>query len=509
MGNSSASRSENSIAKFLMREEDDDEAYERPQSGSTTTTTTNSPNGNAPPSKAGKPLRSPKVGDPFVDLGVMLSIDSIYHGYQITSLIGKGSYGEVYLVKKGNANYALKVLELPKTTDREAVEAIDKEIKILKNLKHPNIMQFIEEFPLKDQMDKSCVGVVTEYCQKGTIGDIIEKDLHVNINIWRVLAWFTQLCSALKYCHEEGIIHRDIKPSNMLIGEDDTLRLCDFGLAKMLNSKGAVTYTICGTPLYVAPEIALQRPYAFSCDIYSMGLCVFELTCQQQHDLFYRAVLREREKIPGMFEKIKLASLKDLIRKMVEPDPDLRISAANLFKHPYVRCYRYLTLNPDYTLTPTEGSDVYFISAIIEAIVFEGLQNNESSRTYPVISKAVNCILLFIHEQTVIELLSKEQQYIKALFSLYLDSCLNETVRNEISQIFIAYVQTSERCRKHCANTLIEIAQRAPESSVEERTLPRFVSLLTENEPAFITSLSTQLEFRDTPKASKLLLPKP
>lgn len=231
MGNSSASRSENSIAKFLMREEDDDEAYERPQSGSTTTTTTNSPNGNAPPSKAGKPLRSPKVGDPFVDLGVMLSIDSIYHGYQITSLIGKGSYGEVYLVKKGNANYALKVLELPKTTDREAVEAIDKEIKILKNLKHPNIMQFIEEFPLKDQMDKSCVGVVTgklccfyiqtirnilcstlkEYCQKGTIGDIIEKDLHVNINIWRVLAWFTQLCSALKYCHEEGIIHRDIK----------------------------------------------------------------------------------------------------------------------------------------------------------------------------------------------------------------------------------------------------------------------------------------------------------
>jgi len=153
MGN--ASRSEHSITKFLMREEVDDDVYERPQQ-----------NTSVPPplQKNGKqvnPQRSPKVGDPFVDLGHMLAIDSIYHGYQILNLIGKGSYGEVYLVRKSTNLFALKVLEVPKTTDREAVEAIDREIKILRNLKHPNVMLFVEEFPLKDQMDRNCVGVVT------------------------------------------------------------------------------------------------------------------------------------------------------------------------------------------------------------------------------------------------------------------------------------------------------------------------------------------------------------
>ena len=289
----------------------------------------------------------------------------------------------------------------------------------------------------------------------------------------------------------------------MLLGEDDTLRLCDFGLAKMLNSKGAVTYTICGTPLYVAPEIALQRPYAYSCDIYSMGLCVFELTCQQQHEAFYRAVLRERDKIPGMFERIKLSSLKDLIRKMVEPDPDLRITANNLYKHPYMRCYRYLTGNPDYSLNSNEGADIYFLSAIIESIVYEGLQASESNRTLPVITRAVSCILTFINESCMIELLSKEQQNLKALYALYNDSHLSATVKSDILQIFLDFIDMSEKCKKHTAVIIIDIAQKYSES--DESNITKFISLILEKYSSFQDTINNQLDLREMPKASRIL----
>jgi len=193
---------------------------------------------------------------------------------------------------------------------------------------------------------------------------------------------------------------------------------------------------------------------------------------------------------------------------MVEPDPDVRITASNLFKHPFVRAYRYLT-SPDYMLTLEDGLDPMFLSVIVECIVYEGLYTKYFvNRTASVISRAVNCILNLINEDIVIQLLLKEQSYLRALFLIGEDSSVDINIRNNVSSIFIQFIQNSDQCKKHCANAFIEMAQRTEINSPEEQTIPKFVSLLAQNDASFIEALSLQLSFREMPRAQQLLLNK-
>lgn len=205
--------------------------------------------------------------------------------YEIVSLLGVGGMGEVYRARdtKLGRSVALKVLPSDVARDREKVDRFRLEAKVLASLNHPNIAS-IYGFEDSDRP-----GLVMELVEGPTLGDRIlarplplEEALHIS----------KQVCDALEYAHERGIVHRDVKPANIKVSPDGTVKLLDFGLAKALENVGAntdisssPTFThlgtqagmILGTAAYMSPEQAKGKALDRRSDIWSFGCVLFEM----------------------------------------------------------------------------------------------------------------------------------------------------------------------------------------------------------------------------------------
>lgn len=118
-----------------------------------------------------------------------------------------------------------------------------------------------------------------EYAQCGDLS----KAIHTQRNAKKffeenqILDWFTQICLAMKHVHDRKILHRDIKGQNIFITKANTLKLGDFGIARVLNKTQDKARTVVGTPYYLSPEIIENKPYSFKSDIWSMGVLLYEL----------------------------------------------------------------------------------------------------------------------------------------------------------------------------------------------------------------------------------------
>ncbi|RWS02452.1 hypothetical protein B4U79_13149, partial [Dinothrombium tinctorium] len=159
--------------------------------------------------------------------------------------------------------------------------------------------------------------------------------------------WFSQISGAISYMHQRGIAHRDLKNENILLDRDMNAKLTDFGFACFTYDKESrqqiYSPTLCGTMAYIAPEV-LNPPYdARVADMWSLGICLFEmLTFQKPFDerLPHRKLLNIQLKRnwnfpPEIESKIK-DSVKDLVRKLLEPDTDQRLTAHAVLKHPWL-----------------------------------------------------------------------------------------------------------------------------------------------------------------------------
>jgi serine/threonine protein kinase len=199
--------------------------------------------------------------------------------------IGEGQFGKVYYAYD-NINKRDVVLKII----RYANSANDKktfidEIKISKSLKHKNIIQFYECYKSADYFV-----LVYEYCNSGTLGDYL-KHIHRELDIQKkekqINFILNQLKEALEYLHTKNIVHRDIKPDNILIHNingEIVIKICDFGFSKLYNFDdiddfGNFKYqgTLCGTPIYMAPEILNQSSLSIKSDLWSLGIIMYEL----------------------------------------------------------------------------------------------------------------------------------------------------------------------------------------------------------------------------------------
>jgi len=199
--------------------------------------------------------------------------------YEYIKSIGQGMYGQVFLArnKLENKNYAIKRINFQDIAEKDK-NNIENEVKLLKELRHPNIVSYKDSFLDKDNY----YNIVMIYCDGGDIYSKIKSQKKENFPEEDILNWLVQLCLALSYIHDKKILHRDLKTQNIFIQNKDTIRIGDFGIAKIFNQTREMAGSIVGTPLYMSPEQYNGKNYGYKSDIWSLGCCVYEM-CNLKH----------------------------------------------------------------------------------------------------------------------------------------------------------------------------------------------------------------------------------
>ncbi|CAG9313656.1 unnamed protein product [Blepharisma stoltei] len=258
--------------------------------------------------------------------------------YAIIKTLGQGSYATVYLVDDLDSydNYALKSIDKSSLSNMKAVWAVANEIEILRTIDHHNVTKLYKVYE-----SKSHIHLIMDYAP-GT--NMLQKIFKVESFSERKASEFLfELLLTLNYLHSKNIVHRDIKLENIMICSENPakFKLIDFGLAGICNENDQTLR--CGSPGYIAPEILRKQTYGVKIDLFGIGVCLFML-------------LSGRSPFPGRNTKEILKSNKqgivyfsqkhwkkvskdavDLVLKLCQPDPDLRLSAKDALNHKWLK----------------------------------------------------------------------------------------------------------------------------------------------------------------------------
>lgn len=266
--------------------------------------------------------------------------------------LGSGSFGKVYLVKhkKTRGVYAIKAIDKRNKNNQEGKPYFRREIEIMYKVHHPNVVRLFSHF----EDDEYCYFVM-EYISKGNLYDIMSKQKSKCFEARTVASYMRDLISAVYYLHkmETPIVHRDIKPENILLHEDGRLKLTDFGWSNYIDDKEVRT-TYCGTPVYLAPEMIKEIGHDEHLDIWCIGVLMFELLTGEipfpgnNMTALSENILRTKINWP---RDINLDA-KDLISRILKPDPQARISLMDMLKHPFFT--KFLTNPTEFLFTPLE-----------------------------------------------------------------------------------------------------------------------------------------------------------
>ncbi|KAJ7596945.1 MAP kinase [Mycena floridula] len=260
-------------------------------------------------------------------------------------LIGRGTYGRVYLALNATTGemIAVKQVEIPRSASDKneprhitVVQALKLESETLKDLDHPNIVQYLgfEETP-------DNLSIFLEYVPGGSIGSCLLK--HGKFDEEVTKSFTAQILSGLEYLHSRGIIHRDLKCDNILVQQDGVCKISDFGISKRTDDDGAAT-AMQGTVFWMAPEVVNPqgKAYNLKIDIWSVGCVVLEMWAGMRPWMGEELVavmfkLYQMKLPPPVPDDVVLSELGDDFRKKCFAiNPDERPSAIELRKHKYL-----------------------------------------------------------------------------------------------------------------------------------------------------------------------------
>uniref|UniRef100_A0A3B3Q8C3 Serine/threonine-protein kinase ULK3 n=1 Tax=Paramormyrops kingsleyae TaxID=1676925 RepID=A0A3B3Q8C3_9TELE len=251
-------------------------------------------------------------------------------GFILTEKLGSGTYATVY---KGDNREAVAVKVVSKKSlNKTSMENLLTEIEILKTVRHPHIVQ------LKDfQWDSENIYLILEWCSGGDLSRFIRSRRLLPERV--ACRFLQQIACALQFLHERNISHLDLKPQNILLS-GSVLKLADFGFAQYMSPWDEQS-ALRGSPLYMAPEIVCRRQYDARVDLWSVGVILYEA-------LFGRPPFASRSYVE-LEEKIRSdraielpagarvsPPCRDLLLRLLERDPDARISFPQFFSHPFV-----------------------------------------------------------------------------------------------------------------------------------------------------------------------------
>ena len=259
--------------------------------------------------------------------------------FEIIKELGVGSFGKVFLVthKKTKAQYAIKAIDKKNKTNIEEKPYFRREIEIMYKVHHPNVVKLFGHFE-----DNDYCYFIMEYISKGNIYSLIPKDRKKKLQSQVVASLMKDVISAVYYLHNMNppIIHRDIKPENVLLSEGLIGKLTDFGWSNYLQEENE-RYTVCGTPIYLAPEIINETGHDERVDIWCIGVLLFELSTGNPPFLG-----NDIETLKNNINHLKInwpkdigLDVKNLIMKILKYDPKLRISLVEILNHPFFTKY--------------------------------------------------------------------------------------------------------------------------------------------------------------------------
>ena len=251
--------------------------------------------------------------------------------YQLGDCLGKGAFGSVFrALNMGTGETVavkqVKLADLPKSELR----VITLEIDLLKNLDHPNIVKYRGFVKSAESLN-----IILEYCENGSLHSISKNFGKFPENL--VGIYMSQVLHGLLYLHEQGVIHRDIKGANILTTKQGLVKLADFGVATRTTTFHESS--VVGTPYWMAPEVIELSGATTASDIWSLGCTVIELLdgkppyhkLQPMHALF-RIVNDDHPPLPEGASPI----VRDFLMQCFQKDPNLRVSARKLLKHPWI-----------------------------------------------------------------------------------------------------------------------------------------------------------------------------
>ncbi|VFQ71332.1 unnamed protein product [Cuscuta campestris] len=268
---------------------------------------------------------------------------NIHEKYDLGRELGRGEFGITYFctdVESGD-KFACKSISKKKLRTPVDIDDVRREVEIMRHLpKHPNIVTLKDTFE-----DDSAVHIVMELCEGGELFDRIVARGHYTeraaADVMRTIVEVVQMC------HRHGVMHRDLKPENFLFAnkkETAMLKTIDFGLSVFFKP-GEIFNEIVGSPYYMAPEV-LKRNYGPEVDIWSAGVILYILLCgvppfwAETEQGVAQAIIRsvidfKRDPWPKVSDNAK-----DLVKKMLTPDPKKRLTAEQVLEHPWLQDVR-------------------------------------------------------------------------------------------------------------------------------------------------------------------------
>ncbi|KAA6381805.1 MAG: putative Serine/threonine-protein kinase TIO, partial [Streblomastix strix] len=250
--------------------------------------------------------------------------------YIILRVIGEGSFGRVFQGRLKYSGHVVAMKYISKYGKGKDASFLG-EVEVLRSLEHENIIQFLDYF----ETDNDFV-VVTEFGQ-GDLSKLLEEDKNFSET---EIHWISrQLIYALKYLHDKNITHRDLKPQNILIDSNGTIKLCDFGFARILDQKSGVMNSVKGTPLYMAPEIINGgKSYDWRSDLWSLGALLYELFVGKPPFVAesYGQLIHVLNSTEVFYPSNITEQFASFLRGLLQKDPDKRFTWSELLKHSFI-----------------------------------------------------------------------------------------------------------------------------------------------------------------------------
>ena len=252
--------------------------------------------------------------------------------YLLGEALGEGAFAKVRLATQIHIKEkcAIKIVDKRLLEDTKDIQRLKKEIKILKSIRHKNIIQLFDIMESKTNLY-----FVIEYCKGGELFDYIVKNRRLKEP--EACVFFQQIINGVEYLHKQGIIHRDLKPENLLLDYNNNIKISDFGLSTFF-SKNHFLQTACGTPSYAPPEMLEGLQYnGEASDIWSCGIILYAMLCgtlpftESKEEIIVKKIKMHDYSIPKYLSK----EAQDMLNHILKINPEERFTIEGIKKHPW------------------------------------------------------------------------------------------------------------------------------------------------------------------------------